>query len=238
MKTLEGRRALVTGASSGIGRATALTFAAAGAAVILNGRSRDRLEAVAGLIRDTGGRAEVAPADLADAVALAGLAARVRVDGPDVLVHSAGAITLGSVAEGDADDLDRQWRVNARAPYLLTRALLPGLVDRRGDIVFVNSGAGVSARGGWSQYAMTKHALRALSDSLRDEVADRGVRVISVYPGRTATPMQEDVHRMEGRDYRPEKFVQPEDVARQILAAVSLPPSAVVTDVHVRPGRA
>jgi NAD(P)-dependent dehydrogenase (short-subunit alcohol dehydrogenase family) len=207
--------------------------------VYLTGRDAGRLRAVADLIREMGGEAEGVPADLADAIALAGLVGRFSpgTNGPDVLVHSAGICRLGALAEMSVDDLDDQWRVNARAPWILTQAFLPALRARRGTVVFVNSGAGNHAHAGWGAYAMSKHALRALADSMREEEGPGGVRVISVYPGRTATSMQEEVHRAEGKEYRPERFVQPEDVARQVLTAVAMPASAVVTDVSIRAGR-
>jgi NADP-dependent 3-hydroxy acid dehydrogenase YdfG len=100
----------------------------------------------------------------------------------------------------------------------------------------VNSGSGFHpARAGWVAYAASKHALRAVADGLRDEVHARGVRVISVFPGRTATPMQEEVQRYEGNDYDPERFLQPDDVAAAVLNALALPRTAEITDLHVRP---
>jgi NADP-dependent 3-hydroxy acid dehydrogenase YdfG len=86
-------------------------------------------------------------------------------------------------------------------------------------------------------YAASKHALRALADGLRDEVNKKGVRVITVFPGRTATPMQEAVHRYEGRPYDAERFLQPEDVAAAAVNALALPRTAEVTDLHIRPMR-
>ncbi len=87
------------------------------------------------------------------------------------------------------------------APAELTRLLLPQLRAARGHVVFVNSGAGLRANPEWGAYAASKHGLKALADALRGEEADHGVRVTSVYPGRTATPMQEKVHRQEGKEY-------------------------------------
>jgi NADP-dependent 3-hydroxy acid dehydrogenase YdfG len=86
-----------------------------------------------------------------------------------------------------------------------------------------------------SQYAATKHALKAIADSLREEVNAEGLRVLSVYPGRTASPMQAAVHEMEGRAYHPERLMQPEDVAAVVINALSLPRSAEVTDIYIRP---
>ena len=105
----------------------------------------------------------------------------------------------------------------------------------RGQIVFVNSSAGFLASANLSQYAATKHALRAIADSLRQEVNVDGIRVLSIYPGRTASPMQAAVHAMEGKVYDPDRLVQPEDISALVITALSLPRTAEVTDIHVRP---
>jgi NADP-dependent 3-hydroxy acid dehydrogenase YdfG len=94
---------------------------------------------------------------------------------------------------------------------------------------------GLNAVAHIGQYAATKHALRAVADSLRAEVNPAGVRVLSVFLGRTATPMQATVHQMEGRAYRPELLIQPQDVATLVLNTLSLPRTAEVTDIHLRP---
>jgi len=104
-----------------------------------------------------------------------------------------------------------------------------------GQVVFVNSGAGLRANARWGAYAASKFALRALADSLRQEVAERGVRVTTVYPGRTATPMQREVHRQEGRRYDPDAFVRPEDVASQVAALLALEPPSTVSELTIRP---
>jgi short-subunit dehydrogenase len=152
-----------------------------------------------------------------------------------VLVHCAGAIALGRFAELPLEALDEQYHVNVRAPIQLTQRLLPALQAVRGQIVFVNSSAGLAARAGVSQYGATKHAQKALADSLRDEVHSAGVRVLSVFPGRTATPMQERVRCMEGRSYDPVACLQPNDVASVVLAALEMPRSAEVKDISIRP---
>jgi NADP-dependent 3-hydroxy acid dehydrogenase YdfG len=106
---------------------------------------------------------------------------------------------------------------------------------RRGQIVFINSSSGLTAKPNSAPYNATKHALKAIADSLRAEVNAFGVRVISVYLGRTASEMQERIHRAEGKPYRPELLLQPEDVAAVIMNALALPRTAEVTDIHIRP---
>jgi NAD(P)-dependent dehydrogenase (short-subunit alcohol dehydrogenase family) len=235
MTRLDGSVALVTGAGSGIGRALAVALAGEGAAVWLCGRDPAKLEETAALL--PGGRATVARADLtADAEADA-LAGRLRAGAGrlDLLVHSAGAFHLGPWAGVPAEELDALYRTNVRAPYRLTRALLPLLQAARGQVVFVNSSAAVNAAPNWGAYSATKSALRSLADSLRAEVNRDGVRVLSVFPGRTASPMQAAIFAAEGRPYAPEKLLQPADVAASVLQALTLPRTAELTELHIRP---
>ena len=232
------KRVVITGASSGIGEAIARSLAHSETSLHLLGRSEGRLQEVAQAVKDAGGDAAIHQVDLAEDDPLEEVAATLSdLGGIDVLVHSAGAISLAPVAETSAEDLDKQYRVNLRAPYLLTQKLLPSLKQAGGHVVFINSGAGLNAKANWSSYAVSKHGLKALADSLRAEVKPDGVRVVSIYPGRVASPMQRRVHEMEGKDYDPEMFVQPRDVAQQVASVLSLPATAEVTDLSVRPAK-
>jgi len=237
MVRLPGHTAVVTGASSGVGRAIALALAAEGAAVCLVGRRVEALEDVAAQARGLAPRVLTYPTDLGEDAEVAALADRLReeVGGVDLLVHGAGEIALGPVQQAPVEAFDRQYRINVRAAYLLTQELLPLLKSRQGQIVFLNSSAGLSGRAGSSQYAATKHALRAVADSLRDEVNDDGIRVLSVYLGRTATPMQAAVHQAEGRAFHPDRLIRPEDVASIVVSVLTLPRSVEVTDITLRP---
>lgn len=237
---MRGKVVVITGASGGIGEALAIQLAREGARLVLNGRSAEKLDLVAERARDLSPNVEAFAADLGedDQVRVLADRALAAFGGVDVLIHSIGLFVGGSLANTPVEDLDRQYRINVHAPYLLTQALLPSLLSRQGQVVFVNSGAGYNpARAGWVGYAASKHALRALADGLREEVNKQGVRVLTVFPGRTATAMQEEVHRFEGRSYDPERFLQPRDVAAMVLNALALPRTAEVTDIHIRPMR-
>lgn len=231
---LAGQTAIITGASRGIGRAIAHELARAGMALCLLGRDESALQTVA---------AEVAPADvqlfpvdLADDDALARTLERLRLLGRiDVLVHNAALYEMGEVQSVSVETLDALYRVNLRAPFVITQALLPPLIASKGQIVFVNSSLGVNAMPRRSQYAATKHALKGFADSLRGEVNSQGVRVISVYPGKTATDMQAAIHAFDSRDYQPETLLQPADVAQAVAGALALPRTAEVTDLHISP---
>jgi NADP-dependent 3-hydroxy acid dehydrogenase YdfG len=229
--------AVISGASSGIGRAVALSLAAEGARVCLVGRRLETLEAVAESARGRASLISIHRVDLTKDEETSNLAVRIQRDvgAVDVLVHSAGVISLGSIENTPVEDFDRQFRTNVRAAYLLTKVLLPMLRSRQGQVVFVNSSAGLAARAGVSQYAATKHALKAVADSLREEVNRDGVRVLSVFLGRTATPMQAAVHEAEGKEYHPEHLIRPEDVASIVISLLSLPRTVEVTEIKLRP---
>lgn len=234
---LGGRTCVLTGASSGIGWALAIALARTGARVWAIARRRERLDALVGEVAGSTGAVLPVVADLERDEDVASAAQEILSgsDRVDVLIHSAGAITLGAFESISIADLDRQYRVNLRAPVVLTQALLPALKRAEGQIVFINSSAGLRASASNALYAATKHGLKAIADGLRDEVNAERVRVISVYAGRTATPMQVSVHEHEGRAYRSELLLPPQDVVEVVLAALSVPPSGEVTDVSVRP---
>ena len=232
-----GQVAVVSGSSSGVGKAVALALAARGAMVCLLGRNLERLHDVEEEISVTGDRSRCYRTDLTQDSDIEDLHGRIRNDfgGVDILVHSAGVISLGGIQLASVADFDLQYHTNLRAAYSLTRAMLPLLKPRRGQLVFLNSTAGLIANASAVQYSATKHALKAVADSLREEVNSEGLRVLSVFMGRTATPMQAHVHAIEGRVYQPERLLQPEDVASVVLNALSLPRTAEVTDITIRP---
>jgi len=234
---LTGKVALITGSSSGIGKAIALNLATRGVFLNLCGRNFSNLDNVAKAARRTSKSVRCYEVDLTVDDDISILAKHIE-NGQgqlDILVHSAGVIKLEKLESANIEDLDLQYHVNVRGPYLLTQLLLPLLKKNRGQVVFLNSTAGLNSQAGISQYAATKQALKAISDSLRDEVNVYGIRVLSVYPGRTATPMQVEVHEMEGRTYQPQRLLQPEDVAAVVIHAMELPRTAEITDIMIRP---
>ncbi len=220
---------LLTGAGSGIGAALAERLDARGDSLVLLARSPERADELAA--RYDG--AQVLVADLSVEGAVAGLDLPSELDS---VVHAAGVVTLGSVADLAVPDWRAHLEVNLLAPVELTRLALPALRAQRGTVVFVNSGAGLRANPGWSAYAASKFGLRALADALRAEESDHGVRVTSVYPGRTATPMQQRVHEQEGREYDAGAWIRPETVAEEILRVLDLPRDATIPDLTVSPG--
>ena len=233
----EGRTALVTGASQGIGRALALALGREGAAVHLLARASSRLD---GAAREAGERGRPLAADLTSEASLRAAADAVGTgrEAVDLLVHCAGQYARGTVAESAAEDLDSQYQLTVRAAFLLTQLLLPALRSRPSDIVFMQSTVRPAA--GLGAYAAAQTARTALVRALRDELKDEDIRVLAVFPGRTATPRQAQVFALEGRAdaYQPERLLQPEDVAAITLDALCLPRRAEVTEVWLRPAEA
>src|SRR6266545_4543693 len=204
------RTHVLTGAGSGIGREVARRLTDRGDRVILLARTEERVD---DLVREFPTYYSAHPVDLAD---------------------PAGVVDLGPVADLDAANWQHHLDVNLTAPALLTAGLLPLLRPGHGTVVFVNSTAGLAASAGWSASAASKFGLRALADSLRTEEAAYGVRVTTVFPSRTATPMQEQVHEQEGLLYDPSRWIRPETVADEIVRILDLPSDATITDVTVR----
>lgn len=218
-------RHLITGATSGIGHAVATRLRDRGDELILIVRDPERaadFPEARLIVADLADPGSLNPADLPD-----------LPDRLDSVVHAAGVVALGAVADLDEVAWRRQLEVNLLAPALLTRAALPALRAGSGTVVFVNSGAGLHAHPQWAAYAASKFGLRALAESLRAE--EPGIRVTTVYPGRVATPMQSDVHRQEGREYDETAWIRPETVAAAVVDAIDLGPDATVPDVVIRP---
>ncbi|WP_136056445.1 SDR family oxidoreductase [Microbacterium sp. K24] len=225
---------LITGAGSGIGDAVARRLLDRGDQVIAVARDAGRAREIAAQLPG----ASTLVADLSQPGRISWALSKQHLpERIDSLLHVAGIVDLGTVADLAPTLWDQQLAVNLVAPAELTRLLLPVLRVSRGQVVFVNSGAGLRANAGWGAYAASKHGLKALADALRAEESEHGVRVTSIYPGRTATPMQERVHQQEGSEYDPERFISADAVATTILTALDLPRDAEITDLTVRPGR-
>ncbi len=237
--SLSGLTAVVTGAGSGIGRSIAAKLASDGVQVCLAGRTLAKLKPLAGALARADISVHTVACDLNqddDVRALASAVERLFRQ-VDILVHGAGTIALAPLESTAIADFDRQYRVNVRAPLLLTQALLPLVKRARGQIVFINSSLGVRVKERAGAYAASKHALKALADTLRAEVQASGVRVLSVFPGNTATAMQQQVCRALNQPFVPAAMLQPDDVATAVVHALLLPPNAALTELHLLPAQ-
>jgi short-subunit dehydrogenase len=177
-------RAVVTGASSGIGRAFARRLGGAGASLLLVGRDRPRLEALAGEVATRGTAADLALADLADETSLAALAQRIADAEPDLLVNAAGLARFGNFAESEPEQAELHVRVNVLALMRLTHAVLPGMIARgSGTIINVSSLMWFDDRPGWTGYISSKAFVTRLTENLAAELQGSGVKLQALSPG-------------------------------------------------------
>jgi NADP-dependent 3-hydroxy acid dehydrogenase YdfG len=248
-RSLEGRAALITGASSGIGEATAQRLAGEGAAVALVARRADRLEELAAQVREDGGTALVVAADVADPQAAAGAVEQTvaELGRLDVLVNNAGVMLLGPVLGAPTEEWDRMLAVNLAGLLHCSHAALPHLLRAAeedggpgvADLVNISSTAGRVPRAGAGVYNATKHGVGAFSEALRQEVTARHVRVSLVEPGAVDTELP-DHNRPEIRAGLEQRFgdmerLQAEDIADAVAYVVTRPRRVAVNELLVRP---
>ena len=239
---LSGRVALVTGASSGLGRATALGIAQAGADLILVARSETDLQQVAAEIEATGRRALVCPVDLSDSAALTDAVSRgVDAFGRlDILVNNAATDVPGPVTELTSDDWDRVMNVNLRAPFLLAKAAFPHM-HRLGGGIIINVSS-VAGKRGWanaSAYCASKFGLTGLTQALAAEGKPHGIRACVVYPGGMATDWGAfDLDARIGQERKvpsPTDALPPQRVADLLIWMCTAPAEVVLNEVIVTP---
>jgi NADP-dependent 3-hydroxy acid dehydrogenase YdfG len=242
-RPLDGKVALVTGASSGIGEATAVALAEAGAAVAIGARRTDRLDALAARLRRTGASVLELELDVTEEAACAHAVRRTREElgGLDVLVNNAGVMLLGTIVGADTEDWRRMLSTNVLGLMYMTSAAIDGMVEQgSGDIVNISSVAGRTARKGAGVYNASKWAVNAFSESLRQEVTGRGVRISLVEPGAVATELSSHITQEEAREASRRmaesmRTLQSDDIARAILYVVTQPPHVAVNEMLVRP---
>ncbi len=246
--TLDGTAALVTGASSGIGEATARALAAQGAAVAVAARRRDRLDALVAAIEGEGGRAIAIEADVTDQHQAIGAVERTveELGRLDVVINNAGVMLLGPAVGAPTEEWDRMVQLNVNGVLYVAHAAIPHLLRAaedgpRGvaDLVNVSSVAGRRATTGSGVYNATKFAVNAFSESLRQEVTERHVRVAVIEPGAVATELTTHL-RDEVREQLAPSFagldrLEAEDVAEAISYVVTRPRRVAINELLIRP---
>ncbi len=247
-RAVEPRIALVTGASSGIGRAIAVAFGALGWSVTLVARRADRLAETGRAVEAAGGKSLAIPCDVSDIRALdaAVAAAESQRGAPDVVVANAGAAVPGLLHETPIEDLDRQLRINLLHPLVLARRVLPGMLARgRGDLVFVSSDSAARPRAFQVAYGGAKRGLEGAVEALRAEIDGTGVRATIVRPGATGSEFgvgwaPEVVRRMlfawkAAGVLRHLRVLPAESVARAVVHVVTAPPGTRIDTLEVQP---
>ena len=242
LRSLEGRVALVTGASSGLGRATAIALARAGADVAIVARSEEELESVREQITKIGRRALTLPIDLASVKETAEAVARTveALEHVDVLVNAAGTDVPGTVEELDIEGWDRTLAVNLRAPFLLSKAAFPHMREAGGGtIINISSVAGKKGWANASAYCASKFGLTGFTEALADEGKEHGIRAMVLYPGAMATHWgafsPEERRASESEEFLPTRVLPPERVADLIVWLAASPREFVLTEGIVVP---
>lgn len=244
-QVLQGKTAWITGASSGIGAATARRLAAAGMNLVLSARRLDRLEALAAELKTTTGiQVTLAPVDVSDRAAMAAVGERIAAaGGVDLLVNNAGTMPISPILSGRVDEWEQMIDVNIKGVLYAIHAVYSGMVERKqGHIVNISSVASRVTFQSAGVYAGTKHAVRAISDTLRKEAIRYGVRVTDIQPGSVATELPDSIQHDKIRNAvkdnlyaDPSLLLQPEDIAEAIFYAVSQPAHVDVSELLIRP---
>ncbi|TAM66930.1 MAG: SDR family oxidoreductase [Microbacteriaceae bacterium] len=237
MPTLTGRVAIVTGASRGIGRATATLLASEGAHVIATARSEDDLNSLVGEIRGAGGAATVVAGDVTDpaVVARAFEAADAAPGALDILVNNAGIGILGPLAEMSVSDFDRQLDVNVRSIFLFTKAIIPRLEARGGgNIINIASISGLAGFAGATAYSATKWATVGMTRGLDKELSPKGIKVTAICPAGVDTNWAFNTG-IDPVEVASVDRLEPETIARSVLYALQQPANTRITEVVVYP---
>jgi ribitol 2-dehydrogenase len=238
MSNLAGKVAIVTGASSGIGRALAMSLAREGCKVVLAGRSRDRLRA---LENELGDSSLAYPLDLASGAEITGMVERTvaHFGGLDILIANAGLFMTGAFADADPDEWSRLIAVNIDGVFRCAHAVLPHMRARKsGDILVMSSIAGVSEMRNEPIYSASKHAVQAFVHSLRRQVSEDNIRVGAIQPGTVATELWGPVDPAAVAARVAERTVlTPEDVAAAAIFVLSQPPNVTIRDLVILPQR-
>jgi NADP-dependent 3-hydroxy acid dehydrogenase YdfG len=240
--SLRGKVALVTGASSGIGAAIARTLASRGAAVAVAARRRPLIDQLAAEIRAGGQTAVAIALDVTDETACRRAVEQCvqRLGGLDILINNAGVMLLGPIEGADTEDWRRMINTDVLGVMYMTHAALPHLLRARGTIVQLSSVDGRTAGALTGVYNASKWAVNAFSESLRQETTTRGVRVVLIEPGATATGLASHITHTATREAVAEfaaalRPLTPDDVAAATLYAVTQPPHVAVNELLLRP---
>lgn len=243
MRSLAQKVALVTGASSGIGEATAVELAAAGVTVAVAARRADRLEALVSRIEAAGGKAFALPGDMTDAADARRVVEETvaRAGRLDILINSAGVMQAGGIENCDLQEYLRVFDINLFATLYTCNAAAPHMLKQGGgDIITISSLAGRKGGPMTNAYSASKHAVNALTDAMRQEFGDRNVRVCILMPGATTTEVGDNISDPNWRKaiqthVAKEGAVQPSEIGQTIVYILSLPSHVNISEISIRP---
>ena len=235
MESLKDKIILITGGTSGIGKEIVKSLLNVKTTLLLIGRNEKMLKQIS---NERNKVAEViyAKVDLANDKDINLFINKLKESliEPDILIHGAGVFHYANISSTSNDILDQEYKVNFRAPFILTRELLDAIKEKKGQIVFINSLASIKPKSNLSAYATSKGALKIFAEVLKHEVHSSGVRITTIYPSRVATPMQELACELEGIPYTPDTFISPKTIADTVINVISLPSHAEISDIIIR----
>lgn len=233
MESLKGKKALITGAGKGIGKALAIAFAKEGISVALLSRTKNDLEEVAEQVRAFGVEALVVKADVSNLNSVNKAADKVlkSFGTIDILVNNAGIGKFGNFMDMEPSAWEQVININLMGAYYVTRAFLPQMIERKiGDIINISSTAGLNGNAMTSAYSASKFGLIGMTDSLMKEVRKHNIRVNCLIPSTVATDMALDLKLTDGN---PEKVMQPEDIAELLVSQLKLNRRVVVVNSSI-----
>lgn len=233
MESLQGKKALITGAGKGIGKALALAFAKEGIAVALLSRTTSDLEKVAEEVREAGVEAFVVAADVSNEQSVNEAAKKVLKEFGtiDILINNAGIGRFGNFMDLSSESWSEVININLMGTYFVTRAFLPNMIGQKsGDIINISSTAGLKGNAMTSAYSASKFAVIGLTESLMAEVRKHNIRVNVLVPSTVATDMALDLKLTDGN---PEKVMQPEDIAELLISQLKLPRRVMVVNSSI-----
>lgn len=236
MDSFKEKLILITGATSGIGKEISLALSAYQTNLMILGRNERVLKQLKDETKKTA-KIDYLKIDFSNDEELDLMLNNMneRNIEPDILIHCAGTFQYGSISDTSDKVIDQSYKINLRAPFILTKSLLEGIKQKKGQILFVNSTASVSPKSNVAVYASFKSALKTFAEVLHHEVYPFGVRVSTIYCGRVATPMQEMVCKLEGREYSPENYISAHTIAETVINLLKLPSNVEISELTIRP---
>ena len=222
------KRILITGASRGIGRSIALELAERDTHLLLHGRDQAALQQVSELVNKRGATSELLVAELADSTEVIKLANKVAAKPLEILINNAAMASVAPAVDLELEDWNRTLAVNVTAPFLLTKHLVP-IMPKGSSIVNILSIASQQGFGEWSAYCMSKFALDGFAKSVREELREKGIRVINIYPGSVGT----DIWKNVPGEHDLSKMMSPDDVARTVSMSLGQPAGVSIDDVTI-----
>ncbi|MDP6600320.1 MAG: SDR family oxidoreductase [Candidatus Woesearchaeota archaeon] len=233
---LQNKTALITGASSGIGKETALLFAKEGALVVLTARNIDKLKEVENEIKNNNGKAESYSMDITDRNQVYTVISKVIKDNGriDILVNSAGIVKWGSIEDTSYEDFDEQVKFNLTGSFNTIKETAPIMIKQKsGNIVNIITSTVKKTKSGRVAYAASKYGQAGLSNAVHEDLKDKGISVVAIYPSKTNTPIHDPY--MSKDDSQREKMLKPEKVAEVVLEAALILAEKDVKELVVNP---